>query len=73
VEAGLAVDLFAFCGEGGASSGDDFVEGLEGRDVFVDDGFVDQRPQRFGRLVVREKGFLRSDGVGRDGGDGVLR
>ena len=24
-------------------------------------------------LVVREKGLLRSDGVGRDGGDGVSR
>jgi hypothetical protein len=46
VEAGLALDLFALGGESGASHRADLVESLEGGDVLVDDGLVDQRPQR---------------------------
>ena len=50
MEAGSAFDGVAFVGESGASFSDDVVEFVDRRDVFVDDGFVDQRPQRFGRL-----------------------
>ena len=50
MEAGSAFDGVTFFGEGGASLADDVVEFVDRRDMFVDDGFVDQRPQRFGRL-----------------------
>ena len=50
MEFGSAFDGVAFVGESCASSSDDVVEFVDRRDVFVDDGFVDQRPQRFGRL-----------------------
>ena len=52
MEAGSAFDGVAFVDEGGASFSDDVVEFVDGRDVFVDDGFVDQRPQRFGWLQL---------------------
>jgi hypothetical protein len=50
VESGSAFDVVSFVGEGGASLADDVVEFVDGRDMFVDDGLVDQRPQRFGWL-----------------------
>ena len=50
MEAGSAFDDVAFAGESCASFSNDVVEFLDRRDVLVDDGFVDERPQRFGRL-----------------------
>ena len=50
MKAGSAFDGVSFVGEGGASLADDVVEFVDGRDMFVDDGLVDQRPQRFGWL-----------------------
>lgn len=52
MESGSALDGVALVGEGGASFSDDVVEFVDRRDVFVDDGFVDQRPQGFGRLQL---------------------
>jgi hypothetical protein len=37
------------------------IEGLEGGDVLVDDGLVDQRPQRFGRGRLRGVGGLEDE------------
>ena len=50
MEARSAFDGVALFGEGGASFADDVVEFVDRRDVLVCDGFVDQRPQGFGRL-----------------------
>jgi len=50
MEAGSAFDGVAFVGEGGASLANDVVEFVDRREVLVDDGFVDQRLQGFGRL-----------------------
>ncbi len=50
MEAGSAFDGVSLVGEGGASLADDVVEFVDGRDMFVDDGLVDQRPQCFGWL-----------------------
>ena len=52
MEAGSAFDGVAFVDEGGASFSDDVVEFVDRRDVFVDDGFINQRPQRFGWLQL---------------------
>ena len=68
----MAPDFFAFAGEGGASRGDDFLEGLEGWDVLVDDGLVDQRPQRFGRLHLRGVGGLEDEAQTVRHGEGRL-
>ena len=56
MEAGLALDLFALVGERRASCRDDAVEVGERRDVPVDDGFVDEGPQRLRRLDFRGVG-----------------
>src|ERR1039458_8559242 len=55
-------------GEGGASRRDDLFKRLEGGDVLVDDGLVDQRPQRLGRLHFRGVGGLEDEpnAVGND-------
>jgi len=53
VEVGSAFDGVAFIGEGGASIVDDGVELLDCSDVLVDDGLVDARPERLGRLQFR--------------------
>jgi hypothetical protein len=50
MEARSAFDGGAFVGESWASFSNDVVAFADRRNVFVDDGFVDQRPQRFGRL-----------------------
>ena len=52
MEAGSAFDCVAFVDEGGASFSDDVVEFVDRRDVFVDDGFINQRPWRFGWLQL---------------------
>lgn len=61
MEAGLALDHFALAGESGTSHRDDLVEGLEGGDVLVDYGLVDQRPKRLGRLHFRGVGGLEDE------------
>ncbi len=43
MEAGSAFDGVAFVDEGAASFSDDVVDFVDRRDVFADDGFVDQR------------------------------
>jgi hypothetical protein len=54
VEAGSAFDGVAFVGDGGASLADDVVEFVDGRDMFVDDRLVDQRPNaRLSSLWLR--------------------
>src|SRR5271166_4856721 len=65
VEAGLALDLFALGGESGASHRDDLVESLEGGDVLVDDGLVDQRPQRFSPAALPGCRRVGKRGAGR--------
>jgi hypothetical protein len=50
MESSSALDGVAFVGEGDASFADDMVEFFDRRDMFVDDRFVDKRPQRFGWL-----------------------
>ncbi len=61
MEAGLAFDLFAVGGESGAAHRDGSVESLEGVDVLVDDGFVNQGPERFGRLHFGSVGGLEQE------------
>jgi hypothetical protein len=51
MESGSAFDGVAFVGESGASFSDDVVEFVDRGDMFVDDGFADRRPQRFGWLT----------------------
>ena len=50
MESRSASDGVAFVGEGGASFADDLVEFIDCRDMFIDDRFLDERPQRFGWL-----------------------
>jgi len=56
MEIGAAFDGLAFLGERDASLGDDFVELINGGDMLVDDGLVDERPQRLRRLQFRRVG-----------------
>ena len=61
MEAGLAFDFLPFRGEDGATRGDDVVEGFEVGNMFVDDGLVDEGPQRFGGLHFRGVGGLEDE------------
>jgi hypothetical protein len=49
-EQGMCSDLVPIVGEDTATLGENFIEFLEGLEVFIDDGLVGQRPQAFGGL-----------------------
>jgi len=53
VKAGSAFDDRGLLGEGAASICDDVLQRFDRGDVFVDERFVDQLPQRLGRLQFR--------------------
>src|SRR3954467_5193989 len=46
----MCSDLVPIVGEDTATLGENFIEFLEGLEVFIDDGLVGQRPQAFGGL-----------------------
>jgi hypothetical protein len=50
VKAGSAFDDRALTGESEASICDDVLQRFSRADVFIDERFVDQLPQRFGSL-----------------------
>src|SRR3954447_19636055 len=49
-EEGMCFDLIRVVSEDTAALGKNLIEFLQGLEVLIDDGFVGQRPQAFGRL-----------------------
>jgi len=56
MEAGSALDNLRLACERRAPRADDFVQSFDRFDMFVDDGLVDERPQRLRRLQFRRVG-----------------
>ncbi len=56
METGAALDGFAFARKRGASLADDRVELVDRRHMLVDDGLVDERPERFRGLQLGRVG-----------------
>jgi len=50
LEKGMRSDLILIVGEDTATLGENLIEFLQGVEIFIDDGFVRQRPQAFGGL-----------------------
>jgi len=61
VETGPALDHSGLAGEDNASARDDRIQILDCIDMLVDDGFIQERPQRFCRLQLRRVGRQKNE------------